>query len=164
MRYRFARPEGTRAAIVNALPLRYMSAFTKRSGKNVRFVRFYPPPPLDYYTKGDVPKIDYYTKGDVLFAFAEAVAAGRRPGSATGSGAAGCLHACMTDIVPHSCYGVRPGLSQGMHPQGCILLLGKRCLNQDFRDLWIDRMAGDGPIPIRWVSSHRLKRHTAVAQ
>ena len=29
----------------NALPLRYMSAFTKRSGKNVRYVRFTPPPP-----------------------------------------------------------------------------------------------------------------------
>ena len=50
MCYRCARPEGTRARLLNALPLRYMSAFTKRSGKNVRFVRFYPPPP-DYYTK-----------------------------------------------------------------------------------------------------------------
>ena len=44
MCYRCARPEGTRARLLNALPLRYMSAFTKRSGKNVRFVRFYPPP------------------------------------------------------------------------------------------------------------------------
>ena len=26
MRYRFARPEGTRAPVVNALPLRYKSA------------------------------------------------------------------------------------------------------------------------------------------
>ena len=49
MRYRFARPEGTRARLLNALPLRYMSAFTKRSGKNVRFVRFYPPPPRLLY-------------------------------------------------------------------------------------------------------------------
>ena len=81
MRYRFARPEGTRARLLNALPLRYMSAFTKRSGKNVRFVRFYPPPPPDYYTKGNA-----------LFAFTEAVAAGRRPGSATGAGSVGCLH------------------------------------------------------------------------
>ena len=67
MCYRCARPEGTRARLLNALPLRYMSAFTKRSGKNVRFVRFLPPPPLDYYTKGNV-----------MFAFAEAVAASRR--------------------------------------------------------------------------------------
>ncbi len=44
MRYRFARPEGTRARLLDALPLRYMSAITKRSGQNVRFVRFYPPP------------------------------------------------------------------------------------------------------------------------
>ena len=80
MRYRCARPEGTRAPVVNALPLRYMSAITKHSGKNVRFVRFSPPP------------LDYYTKGNVLFAFAEAVAAGRRPESATGAGSTGCLH------------------------------------------------------------------------
>ena len=38
------------------------------------------------------PLPDYYTKGNVLFAFAEAVAAGRRPRSTTGSGSAGCLH------------------------------------------------------------------------
>ena len=54
----------------------------------------------------------------------------------------------------------------GLHPSHRLhpIFLGKRCLNQDFRDLWIDRMADDGPIPIRWVSSRRLKRHTAVAK
>ena len=31
--------------------------------------------------------------------------------------------ACMTDIVPHSCYGVRPGLSQGVSQ-----LIGEICL------------------------------------
>ena len=35
----------------------------------------------------------------------------------------------------------------------CPGFSGKGCLNQDSRDLWIDRMADDGPIPIRWVSS-----------
>ena len=38
------------------------------------------------------PLSDYYTKVIVLFSFAEAVAAGRRPGSATGAGSVGCLH------------------------------------------------------------------------
>ena len=79
MRYRCARPEGTRARLLDALPLRYMSAITKRSGKMSALSAL--PPPLS----------DYYTKENVLFAFAEAVAAGRRPGSATGSGSAGCL-------------------------------------------------------------------------
>ena len=54
--------------------------YNRRSRKNVRFVRFTPPP------------LEYYTKENVLVAFAEAVVAGRRPGSATGSGSAGCLH------------------------------------------------------------------------
>ena len=98
MRYRFARPEGTRARLLNALPLRYMSAITKRSGKNVRFVRFYPPPPPDYYTKGIV-----------LFSFAEAVAAGRRPESATGSGSAGCLHDRHCTTLLYWCAAGRKG-------------------------------------------------------
>ena len=68
-----------RRGMLNALPLLYRSAITIHSGKNVRFVRFYPPP-------------DYYTKGNVLFAVAEAAAAGRRPGNAAESGSAGCLH------------------------------------------------------------------------
>ena len=58
--------------------------YNRRSRKNVRFVRFTPPPPP--------PPLEYYTKENVLVAFAEAVAAGRRPESATGSGLAGCLH------------------------------------------------------------------------
>ena len=99
MRYRSARPVGTRARWLNAL---YECDFTKRSGKNVRFVRFYPPP------------LDYYTKENVFFALAEAVAAGRRPGSATGPARP---DACTTDIIPHSCYGVRPDLSQGCGPK-----------------------------------------------
>ncbi len=81
MRYRFARPEGTRALVVNALPLRYMSAILLNVQGKMSALSAFTPPPLDYYTKGNV-----------LFAFAEAVAAGRRPGSATGSGSAGCLH------------------------------------------------------------------------
>ena len=52
------------------------------------------------------------------------------------------------------------GSADGVYP----IFLGKRYLNQDFRDLWIDRMPGDGPIPIRWEETHRLKRHTAVAK
>ena len=55
-----------------------------------------------------------------MFAFAEAFAADRRPRSATGSGSAG---ACTTDIVPHSCTGVRPGLSQGVSQ-----VIGEICL------------------------------------
>ena len=38
------------------------------------------------------PPLDYYTKKNALCSFAEAVAAGRRPASATGSGSARCLH------------------------------------------------------------------------
>ena len=107
-----------------------------------------PPPPLNYYTK-KIP-----------------CARLRRPSLPTGDqrvqrGLAQ-PNACTTDIIPHSCTGMRqrPGRFVRVHP----IFLGKRCLNQDFRDLWIDRMPGDGSIPIRWVSSHRLKRHTAVAK
>ena len=85
MRYRFARPEGTRAPVVNALPLRaprgHPSAILLNVQEKMSALSAFTPPPLNYYTKGNV-----------LFAFAEAVAAGRRPGSATGSGSAGCLH------------------------------------------------------------------------
>ena len=38
------------------------------------------------------PPSDYYAKKNAFLVFAEAVAAGRRPRSATGSGSAGCLH------------------------------------------------------------------------
>ena len=38
------------------------------------------------------PPLNYYTKKNALSSFAEAVAADRRPASATGSGTARCLH------------------------------------------------------------------------
>ncbi len=38
-----------RRGMLNALPLLYRSAITIHSGKNVRFVRFYPPPPRLLY-------------------------------------------------------------------------------------------------------------------
>ena len=38
------------------------------------------------------PPLSTIRRGTTLFAFAEAVAAGKRPRSATGSGSAGCLH------------------------------------------------------------------------
>ncbi len=49
MRYRCARPEGTRARLLDALPLRYMSAITKRSGK----MSALPPPPLRLLYEGE---------------------------------------------------------------------------------------------------------------
>ena len=47
-----------------------------------------------------------------------------------------------------------------VHPR----LWGSRRLNQDFRDLRMDRIAGDGSIPMQWVISHRLKGHIAIAE
>ncbi len=96
MRYRFARPEGTRARLLNNQEkMSALSAFT-------------PPPP------------DYYTKGNVLFAFAEAVAAGRRPGSATGSGSVGCLH-------DRHCTTLLSWCAAGSH-RGVSRVIGEICL------------------------------------
>ena len=72
-------PRGYPSAIVEcATASLYERDRTIRLGKMSALSAFAPP--------------DYYTKEINFFAFAEAIAAGRRPGSATGSGSAGCLH------------------------------------------------------------------------
>ena len=46
MRYRCARPEGTRAPVMNALPLRYMSAILLNVQEKMSALSaFIPPPP-----------------------------------------------------------------------------------------------------------------------
>ena len=94
---------------MNALPLRaprgHPSAILLNVQKKMSALSAFNPPP---------PPLDYYTKWNVLFAFAEAVAAGRRPGSATGSGSAGCLHDrhCTTLL-----FWCAAGPLTGMHPK-----------------------------------------------
>ena len=95
MRYRFARPEGTRAAVVNALPL----SLYEREDLNVQekmsaLSAFTPPPSITIRRETSFLRL-------------------RRPSlPAGGQGVQRGLarpDACMTAIVPHSCYGVRPG-------------------------------------------------------
>ncbi len=76
---------------------------TKRSGQNVRFVRFYPPP----------LSITIRSGTSCLRLRRPSLPAG---GQGVQRGPAQ-PDACTTDIVPHSCYGVRPGLSQGCIPK-----------------------------------------------
>ena len=74
--------------------------YTKRLGKNVRFVRFYPPP----------PPTTMRSKTPLLRL--------RRPSlSAGGQGEQRGLarpEPCTTDIISHSCYGLRKGFSKGV--------------------------------------------------
>ena len=98
----------------------YERDFTKRLGRNVRFVRFTP------------PLSDYYAKGNAFSAFAEAVAAGRRPRSATGSGSAGRLHGRYYTTLLYWCAaGFSKGASQ---------IIGETCLTIGGFDLvdWFD--------------------------
>lgn len=43
-------------------------------------------------------------------------------------------------------------------------LSGRRRLNQDFRDMRMDRIAVDGSMLMQWVFSRRLNGHTALPE
>ena len=168
--------------MLNALPLRYMCAILLNVQEKMSALSAFTPPP-DYYTKGNVfvcvcggrrcrqaarecngvwlgrmpaRQALYYT---LVMVCGRASHRGASQNGGEFLATSGALH---WDAQPATLDNPKSGMhpSHRVHPR----LLGKRCLNQDFRDLWIDRMPGDGPIPIRWVSSRRLKRHTAVAK
>ena len=151
--------------------------FSQIFGENVRFVRFTPPPLLEHLFQSCLKRgsgisvrlwdfAGFLTRNCLLFAYFSATESKRKLFERAG------LPACARRYGWHDGGSIAQMVESGkfgwaLSESGFSCLAAAKCpncWNQRRPNLWIDRMADDGPIPIRWVSSRRLKRHIAVAK
>ena len=133
MRYRFARPEGTRAPVKNVLPLQlFERIFTKRLVKMSALSALPPPPSRLLY------------EGRRLICVGGGCRC-RQASRERNGGWLGRMPARQT--LYHTLLLVSGRASRRAHRGP----LGERCLNQDFQDKRIVRMTDDGPILVPWL-------------
>ena len=136
-------PRNLQKEMLNALPLRYMTAIILNVQEKMSALSAFTPPQITIRRATSCLRL-------------------RRPSlPAGGQGVQRGLarpDACTTDIVPHSCTGVRPGLSQGASQNGGEFLATSGELHWDAQPATLDNPKS-GMHPSHRSSQGRISDH-----